>query len=115
MMNQDEHIGPINTGNPNEFTIMQLAQKVIALSGSKSKIIQLPLPADDPKQRRPDITLARQVLGWEPKIQLDEGLGKTIEYFRNLDMRRYKKPTTHTAFANTEKLAKVCVFYSFFL
>ena len=106
MMNQDTHVGPINTGNPHEFTIRQLAEKVIALTGSKSKIVQLPLPADDPKQRRPDITLAKQVLDWEPKVQLDEGLGKTIEYFRNLDMRRYKKPTEHTAFANTERLAK---------
>ena len=104
MMNQEKDVGPINTGNPNEFTILELAETVIRLCNSKSKIKKLPLPADDPKQRRPDITKAREILGWEPKIQLEEGLMKTIEYFKNLDLRRYKKPTPHTAFANTEKL-----------
>ena len=104
MMNQEKDVGPINTGNPNEFTILELAETVIRLCNSKSKIQKLPLPADDPKQRRPDITKAREILGWEPKIQLEEGLMKTIEYFKNLDLRRYKKPTPHTAFANTEKL-----------
>jgi len=106
MMNQDTEVGPINTGNPNEFTIRELAEKVIKLTGSNSRIVELPLPADDPKQRRPDITRARQVLGWEPKIQLDEGLKKTIEYFKHLDLRVYKNPTPHNAFANTERLLK---------
>jgi UDP-glucuronate decarboxylase len=106
MMNQENDVGPINTGNPHEFTILELAEKVIQLTGSKSKIIKLPLPADDPKQRRPDITRARNVLGWEPKIQLEEGLKKTIEYFKHLDLRHYKQPTPHTAYANTEKLLK---------
>ena len=105
-MEQDKEIGPINLGNPHEFTILELAEKVIKLTSSKSKIIRLPLPADDPKQRRPDITKARQLLGWEPKVQLEEGLLKTITYFRNLDMRFYKQPTPHTAHANTEKLLK---------
>ena len=77
----DDVIGPINTGNPNEFTIKQLAEKVIELTGSKSKLDHQPLPADDPVQRQPDITLAKEVLSWEPKIQLEAGLRKTIEYF----------------------------------
>ena len=76
--------GPINIGNPNEFTIRQLAEKVIELTGSSSKIVFRPLPADDPMQRQPDITLAREQLAWEPKIQLEEGLKKTINYFDEL-------------------------------
>ena len=84
MMNQDETIGPINIGNPSEFTILELAEKVINLTGSQSKIIHEALPSDDPKQRQPDITQARQVLGWEPKYSLDEGLKPTIAYFDKL-------------------------------
>ncbi|UZF91306.1 UDP-glucuronic acid decarboxylase family protein [Bosea sp. NBC_00550] len=76
--------GPINIGNPGEFSILELAEKVIALTGSNSKIIRLPLPQDDPKQRRPDITKAKQILDWEPTIRLEEGLKKTISYFDNL-------------------------------
>mgnify|MGYP001614699259 FL=1 len=82
MMNQDGFIGPVNIGNPNEFTIKQLAEKVIALCGSKSEIIYEALPEDDPKQRQPDISIAKEKLGWEPLVMLDEGLPKTIEYFR---------------------------------
>jgi UDP-glucuronate decarboxylase len=81
LMNQDQVIGPMNIGNPNEFTILELAQKVIELTGSKSQIVYRPMPEDDPKQRKPDITQAREVLGWEPKVQLEAGLKKTIEYF----------------------------------
>jgi UDP-glucuronate decarboxylase len=77
----DSFIGPMNLGNPGEFTIMELAQKVIELTNSKSKIERLPLPPDDPTQRRPDITLAKEKLKWEPTIALDAGLKKTIEYF----------------------------------
>ena len=77
----DEFIGPINIGNPNEFTIRELADTVITLIGSKSKINLEPLPDDDPVQRRPDITIARDILDWEPRIQLQEGLEKTINYF----------------------------------
>jgi dTDP-glucose 4,6-dehydratase len=73
---------PINIGNPHEFTVRQLAQRVIALTGSRSAIVERPLPTDDPKVRRPDITRARAVLGWEPHVELDEGLGRTIPYFR---------------------------------
>jgi UDP-glucuronate decarboxylase len=76
-----EIIGPINLGNPGEFTMIELAEAVIRLTGSKSKLIFEPLPADDPKQRQPDITLAKAKLGWEPKVALEEGLKKTIQYF----------------------------------
>ena len=84
MMNQDETIGPMNIGNPSEFTILELAEKVINLTGSQSKIIHETLPSDDPKQRQPDITQARQVLDWKPKYSLDEGLKPTIAYFDKL-------------------------------
>ena len=84
LMNQDEVIGPMNIGNPGEFTILELAEKVIAQTGSRSKIIHEPIPADDPKQRQPDITEAKRVLDWEPKVSLDEGLKPTIEYFDRL-------------------------------
>ncbi len=84
MMNTgDDFIGPVNLGNPNEFTILELADKIIKLTKSKSKIVYRPLPQDDPLQRKPDISLAKEKLGgWKPKIQLEEGLIKTIEYFR---------------------------------
>jgi dTDP-glucose 4,6-dehydratase len=77
----DEHL-PVNIGNPNEFTILECAQMVLKITGSKSKIRYEPLPPDDPKQRRPDITKARQLLGWEPKIDLETGLRKSLEYFK---------------------------------
>ncbi len=77
-------IGPINIGNPNEFTVKALAETVIELTGSSSKLIHLPLPSDDPKQRQPDISLAKKHLDWEPTVQLREGLAKTIEYFSSL-------------------------------
>ena len=76
--------GPVNLGNPGEFTMIELAEQVLKLTGSRSKIIHLPLPQDDPKQRQPDITLARTTLGWEPKVPLTEGLKRTIDYFRHL-------------------------------
>lgn len=81
MNNKKDFIGPVNLGNPNEFTIKELAEKVIAMTGSKSKIIYKSLPQDDPKQRQPDISLAKKKLNWEPKIELKEGLTKTIEWF----------------------------------
>ena len=87
MMNQEEIVGPVNTGNPNEFTILELAEKVIELTASKSKIILKELPEDDPMQRKPDNTLAREKLDWEPQIQLEEGLEKTITYFKPLVSR----------------------------
>ena len=83
MMNtEDDFIGPVNLGNPNEFSILELAEKVIRLTNSKSKLIFKPLPHDDPKQRQPDITLAKEKLGWEPTIELEEGLQYIIEYFK---------------------------------
>lgn len=84
LMNHDSLTGPVNIGNPGEFTILELAQKVIEKTGSKSKIIHKELPIDDPLQRKPDITLAKNKLDWEPKINLDQGLEKTIAYFRTL-------------------------------
>jgi UDP-glucuronate decarboxylase len=84
MNSREEFTGPVNIGNPNEFTMLELAGKVIALTGSKSKIIHMPLPADDPTQRQPDITLAKKELGWEPHVMLDEGLAKTISYFKSV-------------------------------
>jgi dTDP-glucose 4,6-dehydratase len=77
----DEHL-PVNIGNPNEFTILECAQLVLKVTGSKSRIRYEPLPQDDPKQRRPDITKARQLLGWEPKIGLEAGLRLSLEYFK---------------------------------
>ncbi len=83
MMNSEKTFtGPVNIGNPGEFTIKELADKIIAKTGSSSKVLHLPLPQDDPTQRKPDITLAKQKLGWQPQVMLDEGLDKTIEYFR---------------------------------
>jgi UDP-glucuronate decarboxylase len=82
LMNQDKTVGPVNIGNPGEFTMLQLAELVLKKVGGKSSITNLPLPADDPKQRRPDISLAKETLGWEPKVPLEEGLNRTIEYFR---------------------------------
>lgn len=81
MASPESFTGPVNIGNPNEFTILQLAEQVIALTNSKSKIVRMPLPSDDPTQRQPNIELAKKMLDWEPKIQLKEGLVKTIDYF----------------------------------
>jgi len=80
----DDITGPVNVGNPGEFTMIELAEQVLKLTGSRSKLARLPLPADDPKQRRPDISLARSQLGWEPRVSLEDGLKETISYFRSL-------------------------------
>ncbi len=84
MATEDDFAGPVNTGNPGEFTIRELAEEVVRLTGSSSELIYKPLPQDDPTQRKPDITLAREKLGWNPEIKLEEGLIKTIAYFKNL-------------------------------
>ena len=84
MATDDDFVGPVNIGNPGEFTILELAEKVIDFIGSKSRIVNKPLPMDDPTRRRPDITLAREKLGWEPKIELNSGLRRTIDYFEKL-------------------------------
>ena len=81
MSSDDDMVGPVNLGNPGEFTILELAEKVVALTNSRSRIVRKPLPSDDPRQRCPDITLARTKLGWEPQIALDEGLRRTVAYF----------------------------------
>ena len=98
MMNgPDDFVGPVNIGNPGEFTMKQLAELTIELTGSKSKLIHLPRPADDPSQRRPDITLAQQKLNWEPTVPLREGLARTVAFFKSIDLGQYRRPTNHTA------------------
>jgi UDP-glucuronate decarboxylase len=93
----DSFIGPVNLGNPNEFTMLELAKLVIELTGSGSKIKHLPRPSDDPSQRKPDISLAKKQLNWEPKVQLRDGLSKTIAYFKSINLKHFRKPTDHTA------------------
>jgi UDP-glucuronate decarboxylase len=94
MMNgSDDFVGPVNLGNPTEFTVNELAQRVLKLTGSRSKLVYRPLPADDPTQRRPDISLARSRLAWEPKVALAEGLERTIAWFRSIDWSKYRPPT----------------------
>jgi UDP-glucuronate decarboxylase len=93
MNNQENFIGPVNIGNPGEFTIRELAELVIEITGSKSTIEKRPLPPDDPSRRRPDITLAKKHLNWEPQVPLREGLKKTIEWFSSVDFEDYRPPT----------------------
>jgi UDP-glucuronate decarboxylase len=85
MNSPDDFTGPVNIGNPSEYTILELADKIITLTGAKSKIVYKPLPQDDPLQRKPDITLAREKLGWNPETDLENGLQRTIDYFKNLN------------------------------
>jgi len=84
MMNTDDFTGPVNIGNPGEFTMLELANKIIELTDSKSKLVYMPLPSDDPAQRRPVIELAKEKLGWQPTIGLEEGLKRTIAYFKEI-------------------------------
>ena len=84
MGTDDSFIGPVNIGNPGEFTMLELAEKVLRLTKSNSRLVFKELPSDDPKQRKPDISLAKEKLNWEPKIDLETGLKKTIEYFKSL-------------------------------
>ncbi len=93
MMNCSGFIGPVNIGNPGEFTIRELAELVIELTGAPSKLVTKPLPADDPTRRRPDITLAKSKLDWQPKIPLRDGLKRTIDWFRSIDLSNYRPPT----------------------
>ena len=93
MMNTDGITGPVNIGNPTEFTIKELAELVVELTGSKSPLVYEPLPPDDPTRRQPDITLARRHLGWEPTTTLREGLTRTLEWFRSIDLTTYRPPT----------------------
>lgn len=82
MMNQDEHIGPVNIGNPTENSMLELAEAVLEVTGSSSKVIHEPLPQDDPKRRCPDITLAKSLLNWEPKVDLKAGLEQIVNYYK---------------------------------
>ena len=84
MKSPAEFIGPVNAGNPNEFTMLELAEKILTLTNSKSKLVTLPLPSDDPKQRQPEISLAKEKLDWAPKVSLEDGLKETINYFRSI-------------------------------
>jgi len=93
MENEEGFVGPVNLGNPEEFTIYELAQVVLELTGSRSPLVFKPRPADDPARRCPDITLARKKLGWVPKVPLREGLARTIEWFRSIDISQYRPPT----------------------
>ncbi len=94
MMNApDDFVGPVNIGNPDEFTIRQLAELTIKLTGSKSKLVERPLPKDDPTRRQPVIDLAREKLDWEPKVRLEDGLAKTIDWFKTIDLASYRPPT----------------------
>jgi len=93
MNGPDDFVGPVNLGNPGEFTILELAELILELTGSKSKLRFEPLPADDPTQRQPDIGLAREKLGWEPTVPLREGLQKTIAWFRSIRLEEYRPPT----------------------
>ncbi len=93
MNGPDDFVGPVNIGNPVEFSMKQLAEMVIEQTGSRSKIAYKPMPADDPKQRQPDITLAKKHLKWEPTVALREGLAKTIAYFQGIDMTQFRAPT----------------------
>lgn len=93
MMNTDGFTGPVNIGNPDEFTIRELAELTMELTGSPCQLRHLPLPPDDPTRRRPDITLARSKLGWNPTTPLREGLSKTIEWFRSIEIDSYRPPT----------------------
>ncbi len=94
MMNaSDDFVGPVNIGNPGEYTIRELAEMTVELTGAKSRLVQKPLPADDPTRRCPDISLATTKLGWEPRISFREGLAKTIDWFRTIDIDDYRPPT----------------------
>lgn len=94
MMNgPDDFVGPVNIGNPGEFTIRQLAELTLEMTGSKSQLIEKPLPVDDPERRRPDITLAKAKLGWEPQVPLRDGLRKTIDWFRSVKISDFRAPT----------------------
>ncbi len=97
MNNGESFVGPVNLGNPGEFTIRELAEKVLSLTGAKSKLVNLPALTDDPTQRKPDIRLAQEKLGWEPRVVLEEGLRKTIAYFQQLDLSHFRRPTDQQA------------------
>ena len=103
LMNTPDHVtGPVNLGNPTEFTMLELAQQVVTLTGSRSEIVFRPLPQDDPRQRRPDIALARETLSWEPTVQLAAGLERTVAYFREELERAEARAAARPAAAQTD-------------
>jgi UDP-glucuronate decarboxylase len=107
MMSKDGFCGPVNLGNPREFTVLELAEKILDITGSKSQVVNKPLPADDPRVRKPDITLAQQQLNWTPHIPLEEGLIKTISYFESLlgsDSKQKKIPSLRLLRRSTDKI-----------
>ena len=110
MMNgSDDFTGPVNLGNPDEFTVLELAKKVVAIAGSKSTVgTGKPLPADVPARRRPDISLAKAKLDWQPKVALDEGLKRTIEWFRSIKLSDYRPPTPNYRFGLDLWQLKMC-------
>ncbi len=93
LMESDEYVGPVNLGNPHEMTIREIAEEIRELTGSTSQFIKKPMPADDPARREPDIALAKRALSWEPTTELRDGLGKTIEWFKGIDLGHYRAPT----------------------
>ncbi|TMW63228.1 hypothetical protein Poli38472_002169 [Pythium oligandrum] len=97
-------IGPMNLGNPHEMTVFQLATMIIRLTGSQSKLVLCDLPNNDPRRRKPDISLAQEHLNWTPSVKIEEGLRRTIEYFSTLDLSKYKRPTNHTAHRSSQRL-----------
>jgi UDP-glucuronate decarboxylase len=97
--------GPVNLGNPNEFTIRELAETVVELTGSSSRLIHMPLPTDDPRQRRPDISKANELFGWEPTISLREGLQATIAYFEKLLREEQNLATTYGYLPNRARVS----------
>ncbi|OQS02033.1 UDP-glucuronic acid decarboxylase 1, partial [Thraustotheca clavata] len=101
LMESDQK-GPMNLGNPHEITISTLANTIIRLTNSTSTIVTMDAPNDDPKRRKPDITLASEYLGWQPTVELETGLQQTIDYFRSIDMNYFRKPTPHTAHKSSE-------------
>ncbi|MHC4406921.1 MAG: NAD-dependent epimerase/dehydratase family protein, partial [Planctomycetota bacterium] len=93
MEGPDDFIGPVNLGNPGEYSIKELAELILELTGSRSRLIFQPLPADDPRQRQPDVSLAHEKLGWQPAVPLRDGLAGTIDWFRSIDLDHYRPPT----------------------
>jgi UDP-glucuronate decarboxylase len=106
MATPEDITGPINIGNPEEFTMRQLAELIVQLTGSKSPIVTMPLPQDDPKQRRPDIQMAKQILGWKPRVSVSDGLAKTVSYFRDI-LASDLKETNRDVFAGRRESVDV--------
>jgi UDP-glucuronate decarboxylase len=103
MATEASFLGPVNLGNPKEISVRELAETVIAMTGSRARLVFKPLPADDPKQRQPDITRAKTLLGWEPKVQLREGLTRSLDYFRAAVEAERARPQARAAAAQQDE------------